>query len=51
MMGVHTAIVHHARRRVVEGVRHPKLAAEVRARADEALALLDAGLEEYAIKG
>jgi hypothetical protein len=51
MMGVHSAIVHHARRRVVEGARHPKLAAEVRARAEEALALLDAGLEEYAIKG
>ena len=50
MMGVHRALVHHARRRVVEGVRHPKLAAEVRARADEALALLDAGLEDYAVK-
>ncbi len=51
MMGVHRALVHHARRRVVEGVRHPKLAAEVRTRAEEALALLDAGLEDYAVKG
>jgi AcrR family transcriptional regulator len=51
MMGVHRALVHHARQRVVEGVRHPRLAAEVRARAEEALALLEEGLERYAIKG
>ena len=51
MMGVHRALVRHARRRVVEGVRHPKLAAEVRTRAEEALALLDDGLEAYAVKG
>jgi AcrR family transcriptional regulator len=51
MMGVHSSIVHLARRRVIEGVRHPKLAAEVRARAEEALALLDAGLANYAVKG
>jgi AcrR family transcriptional regulator len=50
MMGVHRALVAYARRRVVEGVRHPKLAAEVRARAEEALVLLDAGLEDYAVK-
>jgi hypothetical protein len=51
MMGVHRALVRHARRRVLEGVRHPKLAAEVRTRAEEALALLDDGLEDYAAKG
>jgi AcrR family transcriptional regulator len=51
MMGVHRALVHHARGRVVEGMRHPRLAAEVRARAEEALAVLDEGLERYAIKG
>jgi AcrR family transcriptional regulator len=51
MMGVHRALVHHARGRVVEGARHPQLAAEVRARAEEALALLDEGLEAYAVKG
>jgi AcrR family transcriptional regulator len=50
MMGVHRAVVHHARRRVVEGARHPRLAAEVHARAEEALALLDGGLEGYAVK-
>jgi AcrR family transcriptional regulator len=51
MMGVHRALVHHARRRVIEGVRHPRLAAEVRARGEEALGLLDAGLAGYAVKG
>jgi AcrR family transcriptional regulator len=50
MMGVHRALVHHARRRVIEGARHPRLAAEVRARGEEALGLLDAGLADYAIK-
>jgi AcrR family transcriptional regulator len=50
MMGVHRAVVHHARQRVVEGARHPRLAAEVHARAEEALALLDGGLEGYAVK-
>jgi AcrR family transcriptional regulator len=51
MMGVHHALVHHARRRIVEGARHPRLGAEVRARGEEALALLAAGLGDYAIKG
>jgi AcrR family transcriptional regulator len=51
MMGVHSAIVHHARRRVVEGARHPRLAAEVRALAEEALALVGGGLDDYAVKG
>jgi AcrR family transcriptional regulator len=50
MMGVHRALVQHARRRVVEGMRHPRLAEEVRARADEALALLEQGLGGYATK-
>jgi AcrR family transcriptional regulator len=50
MMGVHRALVHHARRRVIEGMQHPRLATEVRARAEEALALLEEGLERYAVK-
>jgi AcrR family transcriptional regulator len=50
MMGVHRAIVHHARRRVIEGARHPELAAEIRARAEEALAQVGAGLDGYAVK-
>jgi hypothetical protein len=51
MMGVHNAIVRHARGRVIEGARHPKLAAEVRARAEEALAQLAGGLGDYAVRG
>ena len=43
-------LVHHARRRVIEGMQHPRLASEVRARADEALALLEEGLGRYAVK-
>jgi AcrR family transcriptional regulator len=50
MMGVHRALVHHARRRVIQGMQHPRLATEVRARAEEALALLEEGLETYAVK-
>jgi AcrR family transcriptional regulator len=50
MMGAHRAVVAHARRRVVEGARHPALAREVRARAEEALALIEQGLGDYAVK-
>jgi AcrR family transcriptional regulator len=50
MMGVHRALVDHARRRVVDGARHPRLAREVRAEAERALALLEEGLGRYAIK-
>jgi hypothetical protein len=50
MMGVHRALVDHARRRIVEGARHPRLAREVRAEAERALALLEDGLSRYAVK-
>jgi AcrR family transcriptional regulator len=50
MMGAHRALVHHARGRVVEGARHPRLAREVRAAADQALALLEGGLGDYGVK-
>jgi AcrR family transcriptional regulator len=51
MMGVHRALVNHARRRVLEGARHPRLAREVRAQGERALALLEQGLAGYATKG
>jgi AcrR family transcriptional regulator len=51
MMGVHRALVDHARRRIVDGARHPRLAREVRDEAERALALLEEGLGRYAIKG
>ena len=44
LMGVHRALVDHARRRILEGARHPQLADEIRAEADRALALLERGL-------
>ena len=47
MMGAHRALVHHARRRVVEGARHPRLAREVRTAAERALDLLESGLGDY----
>ena len=47
LMGVHRALVDFTRRRIVAGARHPHLAREVRAQADEALALLERGLGDY----
>jgi hypothetical protein len=43
-MGVHRALVAFARRRIVEGVRAPRLGREVRAQAEHAFALLEQGL-------
>ena len=48
LMGVHRALVQYARRRVVEGARHPRLARDVRAQAEQALTLLEHGLGGYA---
>jgi AcrR family transcriptional regulator len=47
MMGVHRALVAFARRRIVEGARHPRLAREVRAKGERAFALLEDGLGRY----
>jgi AcrR family transcriptional regulator len=49
IMGVHRALVHYSRRRILAGARHPRLAAEVRAEAERAFALLEEGLGGYAI--
>ena len=51
MMGVHQALVHYTRRRILEGARSPSLAREVRAEGERALALLEHGLGGYAVKG
>jgi AcrR family transcriptional regulator len=48
LMGVHRSLVQYARQRVNEGVRHPRLAREVRAQADQAFTLLEQGLGGYA---
>ena len=50
MMGVHRSLVTFARRRIVEGARHPRLSREVLAEADRGLALLEHGLGGYAPK-
>ena len=50
LTGVHRALVRHARRRVLEGARHPALAEEVRARGEQAFALLEQGLGAYATR-
>lgn len=48
MMGVHRALVTYARARVLEGAGQPRLARDVRAQAEQALALLEHGLGRYA---
>jgi AcrR family transcriptional regulator len=50
VMGLHRALVHYARGRVLEGARNPELARDLRARAEEARAMLAAGLGDYAPK-
>jgi AcrR family transcriptional regulator len=50
MMGVHRALVRHARRRVRDGARHPALAEDVQARGEQAFALLEGGLGSYAVR-
>jgi AcrR family transcriptional regulator len=50
MMGVHRALVDFARRRILEGGKPPGLAREVRAQGEAALALLQDGLGDYAVR-
>jgi AcrR family transcriptional regulator len=50
MMGVHRALVDYARDRVIAGERSPRLARDVRAQGERALALLESGLGGYAVK-
>jgi AcrR family transcriptional regulator len=50
MMGVHRRLIDYARERIVAGARHPGLARDVYAQAEDALALLERGLGGYAVK-
>jgi AcrR family transcriptional regulator len=50
LMGVHRALVDDTRRQIVAGARNPRLARNVRAQGKRALALLTAGLGDYAVK-
>jgi AcrR family transcriptional regulator len=47
LMGVHRGLLDYTRRRVLAGVRNPRLGREVRRQAERALALLHEGLGEY----
>jgi AcrR family transcriptional regulator len=50
MMGVHRALLDYARKRIVTGAPTPRIARDVRARAIQALQLLEHGLDRYAVK-
>jgi AcrR family transcriptional regulator len=50
LMGVHRALVDHSRRLIMDGVRNPRLARDVRAQGRRALTALERGLGDYAIK-
>ena len=49
LMGVHRALVAHARARVLAGWHGPRLAADARSQAARALARLEGGLAGYAV--
>lgn len=48
MIGIHRALVDFSRRRILEGVRNPRLSREVRLAGEQALAILDRGLGGFA---
>jgi hypothetical protein len=50
LMGVHRALVDHARARVLDDARNPDLAADVLEKGARALATLDEGLGTYAVR-
>jgi AcrR family transcriptional regulator len=50
LMGVHRGLIAYVRGRVLAGRRNPRLAREVRAQGERALALLQSGLGRYAVK-
>jgi AcrR family transcriptional regulator len=50
MMGVHRALIARARRGIVAGIGHRRLAREVDEQAEQALALLASGLGDYVVK-
>jgi AcrR family transcriptional regulator len=50
LMGVHRALVVHARARLLADARNPELAADVLEKGARALAALDEGLGSYAVK-
>lgn len=50
LIGVHRALIESVRRRVLAGQRSPRLAREMRAEGERALAALARGLRDYGVK-
>jgi AcrR family transcriptional regulator len=50
MIGVHRALIDYTRGRIAAGARHPRLVRDVRAQGVQALARLERGLGDYAVK-
>jgi AcrR family transcriptional regulator len=50
LMGVHRGLIAYVRQQVLAGRRNPRLARDVRAQGERALALLETGLGGYAVK-
>ena len=48
MIGIHRALIDYSRARIVKGDLGPRLARDIRARADQAFALLEGELRDYA---
>jgi hypothetical protein len=50
LMGIHRALIDHARRRIVAGTPSPRLNREVPTQGRRALAALEGGLESYGVR-
>jgi AcrR family transcriptional regulator len=50
LMGVHRALVGYSRRLILAGTRNPRLSRQVRAQGRQALARLESGLGDYAVR-
>jgi AcrR family transcriptional regulator len=51
LIGVHRALLDYSRREILAGTRNPRLGRHVRAAGRRALAVLERGLGDYAIRG
>jgi AcrR family transcriptional regulator len=51
LIGVHRALLDYSRRQILAGTRNPQLGRHVRAAGRRALAVLERGLGDYAVKG
>jgi AcrR family transcriptional regulator len=51
LIGVHRALLDYSRRQILAGTRNPQLGRRVRAAGRRALAVLERGLGDYAVKG